>query len=182
MTNTTNNPFGPIRAEGEEGIYYTLDVGNTGVHSVFVGYSGTGRIGRRIGTATIIDGKYCFVDGHTPVYSFIAHTKGHFQEKLEMVIEQLQSNHAFPALIKPVVEEGKKYYLITFRDIPEAISQAETLEDALLMATDCLDTALEFYVEDKRQVPVASYFQAGEVAIHMSELMACKLGHAKLLR
>jgi len=51
-------------------------------------------------------------------------------------------------------EEGG--YVVTFPDIPEAITQGEDVEDALLHAADALESALEFYFEDRRLVPMPS--------------------------
>ncbi|MFA9487018.1 MULTISPECIES: type II toxin-antitoxin system HicB family antitoxin [unclassified Moraxella] len=52
--------------------------------------------------------------------------------------------------------------LVRFRDIPEAISQGDTLEEALEMAKDALTVAMEFYFEDNRAVPMPSQVQDGE--------------------
>lgn len=53
-------------------------------------------------------------------------------------------------------------FCVTFRDIPEAISQGDTLEEALEMAKDALIVAMEFYFEDNRAVPMPSQVQDGE--------------------
>ncbi len=61
-------------------------------------------------------------------------------------------------------------YVVTFRDIPEAITQGDTLEEAREAAADALVTAMDFYLEDNRRVPKASKVQAGEefVALPLS--------------
>lgn len=59
------------------------------------------------------------------------------------------------------------YIVVTFRDIPEAITQGETHEEALEMAHDALQTALEFYFEDNRTVPMPSPITADDVAIEL---------------
>ncbi len=46
--------------------------------------------------------------------------------------------------------------LITFPDIPEAISHGKDLAEAREMAQDALITALEFYFDDQRPVPLPS--------------------------
>lgn len=53
-------------------------------------------------------------------------------------------------------------FTVTFRDIPEAITQGDTREEARAMAVDALVTALDFYIEDARAVPAATPAQAGE--------------------
>lgn len=56
-------------------------------------------------------------------------------------------------------------YLVTFRDIPEAITQGNTEEEAIQMAAEALATAMEFYFEDRRSVPMPSEPLPGEVCI-----------------
>jgi antitoxin HicB len=59
----------------------------------------------------------------------------------------------YPVNLKKVKEGG---YVVTFPDIPEAITQGETPEDALQHAQDALGSAMEFYFEDRRRVPAPS--------------------------
>ncbi len=58
-------------------------------------------------------------------------------------------------------------YSVTFRDIPEAITQGDTFEEALAMAEDALVTAMDFYFEDNRPVPIASNRQDDEVMVNL---------------
>lgn len=53
-------------------------------------------------------------------------------------------------------------FVVTFRDIPEAITQGDTEEEALTMAADALLTAMDFYFEDKRLVSPPSKPKAGD--------------------
>lgn len=69
----------------------------------------------------------------------------------------------YPAKLAP--EDGG--YVVTFRDIPEAITQGDTREEAIAMAADALATAMEFYFEDRRQVPAPSELRRGEVGISL---------------
>lgn len=50
-------------------------------------------------------------------------------------------------------EKDGEGYLVTFPDIPEALTGGNTLEEAQTIALDALVTAFEFYFEDGRQVP-----------------------------
>jgi antitoxin HicB len=59
----------------------------------------------------------------------------------------------YPAVFK-LTEGGQ--YVVTFRDIPEAITQGDTEAEALDMAADALLTAMDFYFEDRRPVPPPS--------------------------
>ncbi len=73
----------------------------------------------------------------------------------------------FPVILTPDNEEGG--FVVTFPDIPEAITQGDTLQEALEMAQGALEAALEFYFEDKRAVPLPSKPKRGQ---HMIELPA----------
>lgn len=44
-------------------------------------------------------------------------------------------------------------YFVSFPDVPEALTQGDTREEALSMGLDALVTAFEFYFEDGRKVP-----------------------------
>lgn len=44
-------------------------------------------------------------------------------------------------------------FAVMFPDIPEALTQGDSREEALEMARDALLTAFEFYFEDGREVP-----------------------------
>jgi antitoxin HicB len=61
---------------------------------------------------------------------------------------------AYPVTLTP--EKGVGGYVVTFRDIPEAITQGETVEEALAMAAEALESAMDFYFQDKRPVPMPS--------------------------
>jgi antitoxin HicB len=65
----------------------------------------------------------------------------------------------YPATFTPAEEGG---FVITFRDIPEAISQGDDEAEALDMAADVLLTVMDFYFEDRRPVPMPSAPQEGE--------------------
>ena len=58
----------------------------------------------------------------------------------------------YPFLLTP---DGSGY-MVTFPDVPEAISYGETKEAAIDLAYDCLITALDFYFDDMRRVPAPS--------------------------
>lgn len=69
----------------------------------------------------------------------------------------------YPAKFEP--EDGG--YNVTFRDIPEAITCGDDYQDALVMAEDALLTAMDFYFEDRRKVPMPSAPQDDEVMIDL---------------
>lgn len=55
--------------------------------------------------------------------------------------------------------------LVTFPDVPEAITQGEDEADALRHAADALETALEFYTEAGREFPTPSTPKPGQHVI-----------------
>ncbi len=66
-------------------------------------------------------------------------------------------------------------YVVTFADIPEALTQGDTLEEAMLMAQEALETALEFYFEDGRTVPMPSKKKRGQKVIELPASLAAKV-------
>ena len=70
----------------------------------------------------------------------------------------------YPAHFEEAPESG---FVVTFRDIPEAITQGDTEAEALDMAADALLTAMDFYFEDHRPVPPASPVRKNERLISL---------------
>lgn len=66
-------------------------------------------------------------------------------------------------------------YVVTFRDIPEAITQGDDEADALAMAKDVLIAAMEVYFDEKRQVPTPSAAQRGDRLITLPASIAVKV-------
>ncbi|MDE1006745.1 MAG: type II toxin-antitoxin system HicB family antitoxin [Paraburkholderia fungorum] len=77
----------------------------------------------------------------------------------------------YPALIEP----DTTGFTVSFRDIPEALTSGETLEEARTMAADALRTAMDFYFEDRRSVPVASKARKGEELIALPASVSAKV-------
>lgn len=63
-------------------------------------------------------------------------------------------------------------YVVTFRDIPEAITQGDDEVEALAMSKDVLISAMEVYFDDKRQVPAPSAAQPGDRLITLPASIA----------
>ena len=80
---------------------------------------------------------------------------------------------AYAATLTPDADDGG--YVVTFRDVPEAITQGETLEAALHNAADALTVALEFYAEDQEGFPKPSEPRPDEHLITLPALVAAKL-------
>jgi antitoxin HicB len=79
---------------------------------------------------------------------------------------------SYPARLKADKSGG---FVVTFRDIPEAITQGEDAEDALRRALEALESAMEFYFEDRRQVPVPSAAKRGERLVTLPVSVSLKV-------
>ena len=78
----------------------------------------------------------------------------------------------YPVRLKAAEEGG---YVVTFPDIPEAITQGEDRNDALHHAAEALETALEFYFEDRRPVPAPSKPKRGQAVVELPSSVAAKV-------
>ena len=87
--------------------------------------------------------------------------------------------YAFPCNIVRDEEEdretGREAYVVTFPDIPEAITGGWSWQEALEMAEDCLSVALSIYVDKREDIPVPSPLADGQVLIPVPLLVAAKL-------
>ncbi|MBP1015780.1 type II toxin-antitoxin system HicB family antitoxin [Serratia fonticola] len=59
-------------------------------------------------------------------------------------------------------------YVVSFPDIPEALTQGDTREEALAMALDALITAFDFYFEDNQPIPLPSEVTGDYVEVPLS--------------
>lgn len=78
----------------------------------------------------------------------------------------------YPVRLTPAVEGG---FVVTFRDIPEAITQGDDEADAVAMAQEALITAMDFYFEDKREVPSPSALKSGEQLVALPPSLVSKV-------
>ena len=78
----------------------------------------------------------------------------------------------YPMKLKAAEEGG---FVITFPDIPEAITQAEDEADAMRRGSDALETALDFYFEARRPVPAPSQPKRGQRVIELPASVAAKV-------
>jgi antitoxin HicB len=79
----------------------------------------------------------------------------------------------YPVVLQAQPEGG---FVVTFPDIPEAITQGEDEEEALLYAVDALETALSFYVDGRKALPVPSKAKRNQATVRPSALECAKLG------
>jgi antitoxin HicB len=64
--------------------------------------------------------------------------------------------------------------VVTCRDFPEAITQAETLDEAMLEAADCLEEAIAARIDDGRDIPMPTAVMRGEKLVSVPPSMALK--------
>lgn len=72
-----------------------------------------------------------------------------------------------------VAQEGG--FVVTFPDFPEAITQGEDEQDALLHAADVLESALDFYLEDGRPIPAPSKPKRGQRVVELPASVSAKV-------
>lgn len=77
----------------------------------------------------------------------------------------------YPVELIPAKEGG---FVVIFPDVPEAITQGDDQEEALQNASDALETALGFYVEDSRQLPLPS-LAAGRLTVTPDAIVIAKM-------
>lgn len=65
--------------------------------------------------------------------------------------------------------------MISFRDLPHALTGAYGDEDPLFMARDCIDEAIAGLAEDDEEIPAPSSLRKGEALIPVSPLLAAKV-------
>jgi antitoxin HicB len=64
--------------------------------------------------------------------------------------------------------------VVTFRDVPEAITQGKGAKDAIWQAADCLEEAIAGRIAGGREIPKASRAARGERPIPVPAPMAAK--------
>ena len=78
----------------------------------------------------------------------------------------------YPATFTPADEGG---FVVTFRDIPEAITQGDDEVEATAMARDVLREAMGVYFDERRSVPAPSIPQEGERLVDLPLSVSAKV-------
>ncbi len=82
------------------------------------------------------------------------------------------SAFSYPASVKI---DSAGFYLVTFPDVPEAGTDAETRDEALGEAVDSLIAALGGYLHARRATPQPSKAKRGQMIIALPTLVSAKL-------
>jgi antitoxin HicB len=89
------------------------------------------------------------------------------------------STFTYPATI---TVDTAGFSLVTFPDVPEAGTDAETREEALCAAPDALIAALGGYIEARRPIPPPSPAHPGQVMVALPVLVVAKLALYEAMR
>ena len=78
---------------------------------------------------------------------------------------------AYPARLTSEPEGG---YLVTFPDLPDALTQGEDREDAIAMAADCLAETIAARIAERADIPAPSPVKRGQVRVAVPAHVALK--------
>jgi len=79
-------------------------------------------------------------------------------------------------LVYPVtIERDGKGWFVRFDDIPEALTSGRSRAHALSMAQDALESAVEFYFEDRRPVPLPGKPKPGQETVELPASLSAKV-------
>jgi antitoxin HicB len=79
----------------------------------------------------------------------------------------------YPVILK---RDTNDTILVSFPDVPEAITFGEDETEALMRASDALETALSLYVDDRRDIPEPSPVGKRRKSVTLPALTEAKLG------
>ena len=82
--------------------------------------------------------------------------------------------YAYPCNLIPDREEGEGF-IVTFPDVPGAITGAQTRKESLFLAEDALVAMLAVYVQQQREIPTPSPVADGQELVAVPPIAAAKL-------
>ena len=87
--------------------------------------------------------------------------------------------YAYPCELTPDEDGG---FVVTFPDVPEAITGSDDRTEALAMAEDALATALAGYVHEKRAIPAPGHTADDQKLVAVPPVVAAKLALYSAMR
>jgi antitoxin HicB len=81
---------------------------------------------------------------------------------------------SFTYAVKLAPDKQEGGYVVTCRDLPEVITQGETLEEPLVEAADALEEAVAGRISDARDIPMPTDAKRGERMVSAHPSMALK--------
>ena len=79
---------------------------------------------------------------------------------------------AYPVVVTSDEDDGG--FVVTFPDVPEAITQGDTIEECMAEAIDCLEEAIATYIAEGLEIPTPSAAGKGQHMIRLPGLLALK--------
>lgn len=80
--------------------------------------------------------------------------------------------YVYPVKLTP---DDNGTFLVTFPDVPEAITAGDDEADALVQGLDALEAAFEIYFAEKRPIPLPSKAKRGQRFVRLPVLTAAKV-------
>ncbi len=87
--------------------------------------------------------------------------------------------YSYPVNLQP---DDNDTVLVTFPDLPEAVTFGDDEEDALLHAVDALMTVLAHRIDERQDIPAPSEPAKGQRTIELPPLAAAKLALYQTMR
>jgi antitoxin HicB len=84
-----------------------------------------------------------------------------------------KNRFSFPAALTPDLDDGG--YVVTFRDLPEAITQGDSIEVALQEAADCIEEAIAARIDGRLDIPEPSDILENKYLVTVPMQTALKL-------
>jgi antitoxin HicB len=78
----------------------------------------------------------------------------------------------YPVVLTPDESDGG--FVVTCRDLPEAITQGDSIVEAIEQAEGALQAAIESRIEDGMELPIPSRPRKGEHSVHVPVSTAMK--------
>lgn len=78
----------------------------------------------------------------------------------------------YPVKFTPDKEDGG--FVVTFHDLPEAITQGDNIKECLEEAADCLEEAIAARIDDSMDIPVPSKCRKGDKLVALPLQTALK--------
>jgi antitoxin HicB len=85
----------------------------------------------------------------------------------------------YPVILEPDTNDTIQ---VSFPDVPEAHTFGEDEGEALMHAVDALESALSFYVDDRRDIPKPSAIKRGRKFVTLPVLTEAKLALYETMR
>jgi len=87
--------------------------------------------------------------------------------------------YVFPATL---TQDDEGRWLVTFPDVPEALTDGANHDEALDEAADALGAALAGYVHERRDIPVPGRVKGSQAPVCVPPLVAAKLALYQTMR